>query len=635
MARIRNTAGLISASIAILFLAKTPAFCQSIPVKLDLAHTSFDGNVYGVGMKVVEDVQGTLEFVPGKINNALRIQPTPDSPVLIQYDTGELGLDEEHDFSVEFRMRSNIPSDQRAVLLSTRDVPDNSLVSQKQKGWTFSICNGTFAWSMGSGNRRISYERSNGEFLTVNDGRWHQLAMTHSASEGLIRLYYDGRNVAIYNIVDHSGFEFGNELPLSVGWAESETATQPSELPIFVEGAQLLQELVDEFNSLGLTPVENGGFELLVSDPDQLFSEKVNAARDGGRQVDLPSAEQALENVNSIRRRMMRSRYTVHQSSNFSEVALVFQLYRLVDGQIEIVPTAAERLATREVLSSPSFDLDDLKIWNRALSDSEIGDSFNEVFQPRVTSESPGEIDRITAGCWNIFHGGIHQTIERDGWDSRDIIIELIRREEIDVLMMQETYSNGDYIAAELGYYFATTIDWDNMHQGSNISVLSRFPIKEVHVPPDATFMNVAAKVAVEDTKDLWVMSNWYGMSSFDKVFSFHEQRFQATDSIPVLFGGDFNAVPDVDGGDNEAYRRLTDAGFVDAFREQYPDHVQNPGPTHRSGNRIDQLYYKGAGLNNSSTEVFLHWPTVFPSDHYLIKTVFELDYSTSPQTER
>ena len=64
--------------------------------------------------------------------------------------------------------------------------------------------------------------------------------------------------------------------------------------------------------------------------------------------------------------------------------------------------------------------------------------------------------------AFNIHHGGKHETIEEDGWDSRELIAEIIRRENIDIVMMQETYSSGDFIAADLGYYFATTVDWDH-----------------------------------------------------------------------------------------------------------------------------------------------------------------------------
>jgi len=71
----------------------------------------------------------------------------------------------------------------------------------------------------------------------------------------------------------------------------------------------------------------------------------------------------------------------------------------------------------------------------------------------------------------------------------------------------------------------------------------------------------------------------------------------------------------------------LLDAGFTDAFRSLYQDVDKDPGFSHRSGERIDQLYYKGKGLRNTFTETISSWPTGFPSDHYLIVSKFELNY--------
>ena len=124
-------------------------------------------------------------------------------------------------------------------------------------------------------------------------------------------------------------------------------------------------------------------------------------------------------------------------------------------------------------------------------------------------------------------------------------------------------------------------------------------------------------------------MSNWYGMGQFPAVFDFHSARFLESDSIPTLFAGDFNAVPHTDGGDSPASVALLDAGFTDAFRDLYRDFQAHPGPSHRNGRRIDQLYYKGAGLENTSTRVISTRPGGFPSDHYLILSTFDLDYST------
>ena len=132
---------------------------------------------------------------------------------------------------------------------------------------------------------------------------------------------------------------------------------------------------------------------------------------------------------------------------------------------------------------------------------------------------------------------------------------------------MQETYSSGDFIAAELGYYFATTVDWDYLNQGANISVLSRYPIEEVYVEEDSPFMTVATKLAISKTQYLYAMSNWYGMEQFPAVFAFNESRFAESDTIPTVFGGDFNAVPHTDGGGSPASPTMLAAGFTDAFR--------------------------------------------------------------------
>ena len=88
-------------------------------------------------------------------------------------------------------------------------------------------------------------------------------------------------------------------------------------------------------------------------------------------------------------------------------------------------------------------------------------------------------------------------------WDGRRGIAALLEREGVDVVLMQETYSAGDFIAAELGFELATTVDWDYLNQGSNISVLSRYPIAEIRVPEAAPFMNVAARVVLPDGRDV------------------------------------------------------------------------------------------------------------------------------------
>jgi len=309
-------------------------------------------------------------------------------------------------------------------------------------------------------------------------------------------------------------------------------------------------------------------------------------------------------------------------------VAPLLKIYSLVDNKIVINQSAAMEFTESEKLFRSDFDMDNLAIWDRVLSLEEVRDSYLKYFQSDIPDLGQN-LTSISTAVWNIHHGGKHNTVEKDGWDSRMRIAEMLKKENVDVIMMQETYSSGDFIAAELGYYFATTVDWDYLNQGANISVLSRYPIKELYVPKDAPFNNVAVKIAISNTQELYVMSNWYGMNSFPAVYDFHKSRFEKSDKIPTLFGGDFNAVPHTDGGNSPASRKLLDTGFTDAFRSLYPDVQTYPGFSHENHRRIDQLYYKGKGLKNTSTKIISTWPSGFPSDHFLIVSKFDLNYSS------
>jgi exonuclease III len=370
----------------------------------------------------------------------------------------------------------------------------------------------------------------------------------------------------------------------------------------------------------------------LIVDPRELFFKKRNELKiqkgaDSAAFLALvKDADLAL--VTKSRGELMKNPYTVYQIKEFMELAPLLKIYSLVGDKVIINQSAAASFIESEKLNLPDFELDNLGIWDRTLSSEELVNSYKKYFKP-VVPILQQKLSSIIAADWNIWHGGKHWTVSKDGWDSRVRIAEMLKKENADVIMMQETYSSGDFIAAELGYYFATTVDWDYLNQGANISVLSRYPIKELYVPKGAPFMNVAVKIGISKTQDLYVMSNWYGMNQFPAVYNFNRTRFAEADNIPTLFAGDFNAIPHTDGGKSPASRKMLDEGFIDAYRSLYPDLEKYPGYTHRSGKRIDQLYYKGKGLTNISTKVVSNWIGGFPSDHFLVISKFGLNYST------
>ena len=580
-----------------------------------VAYFEFDGTAESSAGRPYEATGlGPMSFVTGLTGEALTVGP--EGSLTLPSELGPFGSAD--DFSFRFWVRTEAGADQRFVVLSQKDFDNNSLASQKNAGWGFYVSDGPWAFSVGSGSRRLTYERDNGDRMPMNDGRWHQLAMTYSAELAEVRLFYDGVNWVTYNVTDGDGFDFTSSAHATVGWDGEGAEPGRDLLPLIESGAQQLQTFVDAFNALGLRPIESDEFLRVIVDPRDMYEARAGREIDDATWAPVAAAEAAL----------MENPYTIHQALEFMRAARLTRIYALIDGEVVIRRDVAARYAARERFSAPGFEMDELGIWDRVLSPDEVLDSYAEHFDPADVSLA-AEVPRLTAAAWNIWHGGQHFTPEAHGWDSRKRVAEMIAEEGVDVVMMQETYSSGDFIAAELGYYLATTVDWDYLNQGANISVLSRYPITEVHVQEDSPFNNVGARVALSETQDIYVMSNWYGMGQFPDVFEFHQERFRGTDTIPVLFGGDFNAVPHTDGGDSPASVTLLEAGFTDAFRSFRPDVGEWPGATHTSGRRIDQLYYKGSGLTNTYSRVIHLRDWGFPSDHYMIHTEFDLDYRT------
>jgi endonuclease/exonuclease/phosphatase family metal-dependent hydrolase len=519
------------------------------------------------------------------------------------------------DFTIQFWFRSG--STEATTLLSSKDFPDKSISSQLNPGWALYTSGGNLAWTAGSGDRRLAYERDNNQNYPLCDNKWHMVSMSYSKELEEMRLYLDGHNFAIYKI----GFDIFQENSLVIGTAGTSFDYSNDILAQIRDGRDTLQKMIDEFSEIGPGIPEDNEFLDIITDPDKLIQKKLKER--GDNEMDEEVREK-IKTFKSTRSQLMNNPYTVYQIMELTLLKPVSKIYSLVDGEVKTDPKIAKDFTMDTKLHPAGFSMDKLMIWDRVLNNNEILSCYGE-YKKSGDFEYDTSVDKLRVGVWNIWHGGKHFTVEKDGWDSRDRIAEIIKEKDIDIILMQETYSSGDYIAAKLGYYFATTSDWDYCFQGSNISVLSRYPINKIHVPLEASFMNVGAHIQVSGSQKINAMSNWYGMNSFPIVFDFHSVRFEEADEIPVLFGGDFNAVPPSDGGDNPATAMLLNNGFKDAYRNMYPDIEEFPGYSHRSGRRIDQLYFKGKALNNTVIEVISDWPGGFPSDHFLIYSEFEL----------
>ena len=182
-------------------------------------------------------------FAKGIAGKALNLKPDNGYS---SANLGRLTLDGSTDFSIQCWIKTD--SDKAMVFLSQKDFPRKGIADQKNAGWVLYSSGGTFAWSIGSGNRRIKYERDNGTKMPVNDGQWHQLTLTFNKESSQFCLYYDGRNTAVYNV----GFDFLNNQPLLLGSIKNEFDFENRNLPEIENGAKQLQLLVDEFNRLSI-----------------------------------------------------------------------------------------------------------------------------------------------------------------------------------------------------------------------------------------------------------------------------------------------------------------------------------------------------------------------------------------------
>ena len=571
---------------------------------------NFENNVKSENLKL--SGKG-YSFVQGVDGQALYIKPDNGYNNL---NVSNLMLNGTKDFSIQCWIKTN--SKNPTVFLSQKDFASKGITDQKNAGWALYSSGGTVAWSIGSGSRRIKYERDNGKKMPVNDGQWHLLTLTYSKELSQFCLYYDGHNKAIYNV----GFDFTNNEPLVIGSTKNDFDYENKYLPEIESGAKQLQVFVDEFNSLDLESLKSEEFIDLIVNPERLFEEKLK------KQGESKTNQNAkyLEKVLAARKKLMPNPYTVFQNKGLTNLKPISKIYSLKNTKVVINKSAAMSFTMSEKLYPSDFTMDKLSIWERVISAEEVMDSYSKLRKTRPF-KLVKNLKALTVGVWNIWHGGKHFDTQKENADSRLCIAEILKKNDVDVILMQETYSSGDFIAAELGYYFATTSDWDYCYQGANISVISRYPIKEIKVSKETEFNNVAVKLAISETQEIYAMSNWYGMAQFPTVFDFHKSRFDNSDKIPILFGGDFNSVPHTDRGKSPASKKMLEEGFTDAFRSLYLDVKEYPGASHRSGRRIDQLYYKGKGLKNISTKVFSSWPTGFPSDHFLIISKFDLNY--------
>ena len=265
---------------------------------------------------------------------------------------------------------------------------------------------------------------------------------------------------------------------------------------------------------------------------------------------------------------------------------------------------------------------------------------------------------------WNIWHGGLHGT-KADGFkkDTANTIniLNVLLKENADILLMQETYCCGMEIANNAGYTHS-------IQASSNLSMHSKYPIidsLEIFKPFNAhgavididgqrlLFVNIWLHYlpdSFEDIKKLnpdslianEVPTRLKEITSIIKVVDSLEKKLK----IPVIIGGDFNSPSHLDWVQSTkkfhygkvvqwpVSKLMLEYNYTDSFRKAHPDPRQTLegtwgylSPRDIISDRIDFIYYKGENLKTLYSKIVMEDPEngFFNSDHRAVLTQFEL----------
>jgi len=298
--------------------------------------------------------------------------------------------------------------------------------------------------------------------------------------------------------------------------------------------------------------------------------------------------------------------------------------------------------------------IDEVRLYEEILDPSFIRRSYQKIFPKKIIPAKHSKF--LSVMNYNIWHGG-RETGKETGVSR---IVDIIKNSGADIISMQETYGSGPFIADALGYYFYL--------RSSNLSIMSRYPIEET-TDSYEPFYNGGAFVRLPNNKKLLFFTNWLNYpfdywdllekgKSIDREYWLQQQitvntkrlkdilekigpYLQMTDSIPLVFCGDFNAGSHLDWV--EATKHLNRGyvirfpnsilmeknGFSDSFREVHPDPLKERGitwsPTFTNAfkDRIDYIYYKGDQVKPVRSFTISKHAVKYPSDHSAVVTVF------------
>ena len=156
-------------------------------------------------------LSGDPDFSAGQIGNSLTLVDTADPHQFVDLSNpADLNFGTDTDFTVSVWV-NNLGgfADNRGIGGSATDpaiASNKDWNSGGNAGWVIAgTGDGGWQWNIGDGATRLDYDSPAGQ---ISDGEWHHLLVSHDR-DGLVRLYYDGTEVANGNMSEIGDIDSG------------------------------------------------------------------------------------------------------------------------------------------------------------------------------------------------------------------------------------------------------------------------------------------------------------------------------------------------------------------------------------------------------------------------------------------
>lgn len=306
-----------------------------------------------------------------------------------------------------------------------------------------------------------------------------------------------------------------------------------------------------------------------------------------------------------------------------------------------------------ETYSFPGW-IDNVRIWKGVISEDEICKNYREYIPHKLPEEEA--IENLNILTFNIQNGGT-ETGKEVGVER---VTDVIRSVDPDVAILQESFESANKIADELNYFLCRLSD--------NLAILSKYKFGEsyktqdphvgaaIRIIPNSLQSFIVCGLNLNHLPDisyllkgndkqskLLEIENNTRNKQINEILTRIESITANADSIPVVIAGCLNSgshfdwIYDTKEQHNQyviswpVTQTIYNHGYIDTYRHLNQNPSEERGITHfdtpsRIPDRTDYIFYKGKKLEPSESVIVNAHPIKWPSDHYAVNTLFDLE---------